>query len=465
MIRRSHAAVGLAATLALGTVSGFAAAGPVPPTPVSGATPTAVSVPVQTTRYAVFDRHGHKSTSTWRTSPAGGNCCETYITATPAGRIVESGGTYPWYTPDQGRHWYEVKFDIPDQNDNGPTLAGGEGATVVGAGGDVYGVTWDAYSGDHLQAYRYKAQTNSWQVADVVMKSPFYDRPWLTYAQGPFTLDGAKTRQLLDSTGGGITKDIDTLSPDGLDYSHPSYFANEEAQSSTANFRVKVARNPDADWWQPHPGTGTLPLTSGGVLRFFNTDDVTGEQPCDIARLDPATSTWQCVKVAGSFQPGIVRQDSRGYLTNVYPVDDDTALAFATSRDGGKHWRTTTLRPPGKKQHLETSSMYDVVANGRLGQAAVSARFDDANSHGQDMVFRVDTKKARPVRLQTYLVGKGDLNTANNVLGSLGDRFDYESVALLPDGNIAVSYDDSTCKQPSTRNPDHHGPQVAILVR
>jgi hypothetical protein len=462
MMQRRQVALGLVVATALGC--GLALAGPLPPSPVTGATPHEVNVPVHTSNYAVFGRHGKQGTATWRISAAGGNCCETYVNATPSGRIVESGGTYPWYTPDQGRRWYQVKFEIPDQNDNGPTVAGGEGATVVGAGGDVYGVTWDAYSGDHLQAYRYAAQTNSWRVSDVVLKSPFYDRPWLTYAQGPFTLDGNKTKRLLDVTGGTVTKDIDTLSADGLDYGDPSYFAHDEQQSSTARIDIKVARNPDADWWQPHPGTGTLPLTAGGVLRFFNRDDLTGDTPCAIARLNPSTSTWQCVKVRGTFQPGIVRQDSRGFLTNVYAVDGGAALELATSRDGGVHWRTTKLRPPGPTRHLETPSMYDVVANGRLGQAVVSARFDNNNSLGQDMVFRVDTLHARPHLTKTYFVGKGDLNTANDVLGSLGDRFDYESVTLLADGRIAVSFDDSTCTQPSTRNPGHHGPQVAILV-
>lgn len=434
--------------------------------PVTGATPHLVAEPVHTSSYAVYDRHGRRGTATWRISAAGGNCCETYVSATSSGRIVESGGTYPWYTTDEGRHWYQVTFDVPDQNDNGPAVAGGEGATVVGPGGDVYGVTWDAYSGDHLQAYRYNAQTDGWQVADIILKSPFYDRPWLTYAEGPFTLDGAKTNQILDVTGGGITKDIDTLSPDGLDYGDLSYFSNEESRASTATFHIKVARNAAADWWQPHPGTGTLPLTGGGVLRFFNTDDVTGDDPCKVARLDPASSTWQCVKLPGvRFRPGVIRQDSRGYLTDVYSVDNGKALVLATSRDGGVNWQTTKLVPPGPARTLETPSMFDVVANGRLGQAVVSARFDNAKGFGQDIVFRVDISHSQPKRLETYLVGKGDLNTANNVLGSLGDRFDYESVALLPDDRIAVSFDDSTCKQPSTRNPDHHGPQVAILVR
>src|SRR4051794_5591167 len=427
MSSRRHLAMGLAFAAALGSASAFAGIdGPVPPAPVSGATPHPVTVAVRTSTYPVYDARGHLRRAKWRISPAGGNCCETYVSATPTGRLVESGGTYPWYTNDEGRHWYQVTFDVPDQNDNGPTVAGGEGATVIGSAGDVYGVTWDAYSGDHLQAYRYTAQSDSWQVSDVVMKSPFYDRPWLTFAKGPFVLDGGKTKQLLDVTGGGITKDIDTFSSDGLDYSDPSYFANDEQQSTPGKFRIKVARNPDADWWQPHPGTGTLPLTAGGVLRYANTDDLTGEQACPIARLAPATSTWQCVKVRGTFQPGIIRQDSRGYLTEVYPANGMNALTLATSRDGGVHWRTTTLRPPGKQRRLETPSMYDVVANGHLGQAVVSARFDDADGIGQDVVFRVGISHAKPQRLRTYLVGKGDLNTANDVTGSAGYRFDYE---------------------------------------
>ena len=468
MDRRRRLALGLAGAAALGSLSSLAAAGPVPPAPVSGATPHAVKVPVRTSAYPVYDRHGHKRSATWRISAAGGNCCETYVSATPSGRLVESGGTYPWYTDDQGRHWYQVAFDVPDQNDNGKTIAGGEGATVVGAGGDIYGVTWDAYSGDHLQAYRYTAQTDSWKVADVAMKTPVYDRPWLTYAQGPFTLDGSKTPHLLDATGGTLTKDVDTLSADGLDYSDPSYFANEEANAPTKKFRIKVVPNPDADWWQPHPGTGTMPLTAGGVLRFANTDDLTGERPCEIARLDPASATWQCVDIRGSFQPGVIRQDSRGYLTNAYPVDGGAALALDTSRDGGVHWSQTVLRPPHKKNlRLEGdpgSELYTMVANGRLGQAVVSARFDDSTGNGQDVVFRVDTKHKHPKLSRAYLVGKGDINTANDVTGSAGYRFDYESVALLPDGRIAVTFDDSTCLQPTTRDPQHRGPEVAILV-
>jgi hypothetical protein len=176
-------------------------------------------------------------------------------------------------------------------------------------------------------------------------------------------------------------------------------------------------------------------------------------------------SVWQCVKTPGTFH-GVVRQDSRGYLVEAYPTPGNSSLVLATSRDGGVHWSRTTLVPPKSTGgvRLETASLYDVVANGALGQAVVSARFDDAKGNGHDMVFRVDTRGRVPQLRETYLVGKGDLNTANDVTGSAGYRYDYESVALLPDGKIAVSFDDSTCLQPSLRDPTHRAPEVAILL-
>jgi hypothetical protein len=225
-----------------------------------------------------------------------------------------------------------------------------------------------------------------------------------------------------------------------------------------------VVANQDADWWQPHPGARTLPLNAGGVLRFANGEDVTGTQGCAVARLVPSTATWQCTRLAGTLR-GVVRQDSTGRLVEAYPASGDAGVVLATSADGGRHWRQVTLTPPrGAGTRLETPSMYDVVANGRLGEAVVSARFDDAAGHGHDMVFRVSTAGSRPHLERTYLVGKGDINTANDVTGSAGYRFDYESVTLFPDGAIAVSFDDSTCVQPSLRDSSHRSPEVAILI-
>jgi hypothetical protein len=74
----------------------------------------------------------------------------------------------------------------------------------------------------------------------------------------------------------------------------------------------------------------------------------------------------------------------------------------------------------------------------------VSARFDNAAGDGQDMVFLVDVTRPQPRLLYTLLLGKGDVSTANDVSGSAGDRFDYASVAILPSGQVAASFDDST---------------------
>ena len=464
MRRHRLAAIGSVLAVSLGAAASYGGPGPVPS---SGATPTRVTEPVRVSAYPVYDARGHKiGMAKWRISPAGGNCCETYVTASRSGRIVESGGTYPWYTDDRGKTWYEVKFDIPNQNDNGKTVAGGEGATVMGPDGSVYGVTWDAYSGDHLQAYSYTPQKNAWAVSEVVMKTPFYDRPWLSYLPGPFVLNGAKVDHLLDVTGGTVTKDVDTFSSDGQDYSSPSDAYNDEQQAPTVTMRIPVKPNPAADWWQPHPDAGTLPLSGGGVLRFHNDDDISGSKGCAVARLNPASSTWQCVKLVGTLK-GIVRQDSRGYLVEAYP-NGNASITLATSRDGGVHWSSIELKPPAGVGHpkLETDGVVkiNVVANGKMRQAVVSSRWDNAASKGQDVVFRVDTSKPKPSLTRTYVVGKGDVKNGSDVTSLTLPRFDYESVTLLPDGKIAVTFLDSTCLQPTTRDPSHDSPEVAILI-
>jgi hypothetical protein len=77
-------------------------------------------------------------------------------------------------------------------------------------------------------------------------------------------------------------------------------------------------------------------------------------------------------------------------------------------------------------------------------------------------VFVVDVKKRQPKLLYTLLVGKGDLQTAYSATGST-DRFAYASVAIMPKGQIAVSFDDSTTNMaPGTSG---NQPNLAILQR
>ena len=273
---------------------------------------------------------------------------------------------------------------------------------------------------------------------------------------------------------GGSTaaKAVELIATDGLSYTTASYPNNDVQQSSAepAFFKIPVVKNPDADWWQPNPGTFTLPMNAGGVLLFNNSADNLG---ADAARLNPSTLVWERVRLA--FKPkGIVRQDSRGWLTMTTRVGNE--IEFAQSTNGGVTWKTTTLVLPPTVSKIESSGNYlDVKVNGKLGQAVVSTRADNAKGIGQDLVWRIDVKKPQPKVLKTYAVGLGNAPSAIGlVAGAAADRFDFPSVALLPNGRIAVSFQDRSTPRhasdygtPGTGmvlNPNGgHSPALAIL--
>jgi hypothetical protein len=292
-----------------------------------------------------------------------------------------------------------------------------------------------------------------------------FDREWITYAKGPFVLDGVKVPYVTIVRGGTVTKQVELISGDGLSYTTISN-PNSEVSAEPVRMTIPVVKNPAADDWQPNPGTYTVPLNAGGVLLINNGGD---DLPCPAARLNANTTKWECVTLP--FVPkGILRQDSRGWLTQAERVGKDE-LELKTSADGGKTWRTLTITAPEGRSFEEFAShAVDLKVNGKLGQAVLSARLNDKKGFGQDVVYRVDVSKAQPRLMKTYAVGKGDISTIVGVVGALSDRFDFPSVALFPDGRIAVSFDDSTTPKaktrdtvPSATNPNGHSPAVAIL--
>jgi hypothetical protein len=446
--RRLSFAVAALSALAVGT----AIAGPaIPPT---SATPTAYPAASHAATYKTYDAAGRVQTTKWHWTSAGGNCCETFV-STLGSRLLEYGGSYPYYSDDHGKSWTKVDFLTP--------LYNGEGAIVGGPGGNIYGVGWDPYTGDHLQGVKYTASTKKWEVAEAPIKTPFFDREWITYAKGPWTVDGATAPYITIVRGGGVTKSIELISSDGLSYTTVSD-PGSDIGGDPVRMSIPVVRNPAADDWQPNPGTFTVPLNAGGVLLLENSDDSLG---CPAARLNASTLKWQCVRLPWT-PKGVVRQDSRGWLTQVQRTASDE-MELQTSPDGGKTWRSTTLTLPMGGKFEGGADFFDVKVNGKLGQAVVASRADDKKGNGQDIVWRVDVSKAQPKLLTTYAVGKGDINTVIGVLGATADRFDFPSVALFPDGRIAMSFDDSTTPKALVRdtvpssNPTGHSPAVAIL--
>ena len=173
------------ALLALVAVNAGAAPVPPVPLPVIEETGHVVALPdvPKLATWPVFDARGkYVGKRTWRTTTAGGNCCETYESTTSRGRLLEFGGKYPTFSDDNGVTWKQALPVVP--------LYNAEGAILSLTDGSIFGVTWDAYTGDRLQGYRYDPKSNTWTMSEVQLHSAFYDRPWITYAKGPFTING-----------------------------------------------------------------------------------------------------------------------------------------------------------------------------------------------------------------------------------------------------------------------------------
>jgi hypothetical protein len=436
-----------------------------PSVPAEPAAATGYPSELHAAKYKVFDNTGKQiGTAKWHWTPTGGNCCEVYIAASRKGELLEYGGSYPFLSPDHGKSWSRVSFTTP--------LYNGEGAIVSGPKGDVFGISWDPYTGDHLQGVRYTAASKTWEVAEAPVKTPVFDREWITYVKGPFSDGSGGTVPFVTLVRGGTaTKAVAVLSTDGLSYTTPTV-PNVDVQSGPEPrlFRIPVTKNPDADWWQPNPGTFTLPLNAGGVLLFDNSEDDLG---APAAWLNPTSLKWERVRLPFKVT-GAVRQDSRGWLTQVTRAGNELTLALST--DGGNHWSETPLTLPSIVSKIEgKTGFFDVKVNGALGQAVVSTRADDKQGHGQDVVWRVDISKAKPKVRKVYAVGLGNAPTAIGLVAGLAaDRFDFPSVALLPDGRIAASFQDASTPRhipvpgvPTTGqvlNPNGgHSPALAII--
>lgn len=459
----SPRSLSLAALGLLVTAAGAALAGPSVP-PVDG-TPTNYPAASTAATYKVFDNTGRQTGSAkWHWTSAGGNCCEVYITSDSKGKLLEYGGSLPFQSTDNGKTWQQVVFPTP--------LYNGEGAIVAGPNGDQFGISWDPYTGDHLQGVRYTGATKTWQTAEAPIKSPVFDREWITYAKGPWNDNGKTVPFLTFVRGGTATKQLALIATDGISYTTPSDPNLDVSQQSgePALFKIPVVKNKDADYWQPNPGTFTLPMNAGGMLLFDNGEDSLG---ADAARLNPSTLKWERVKLA--FKPtGVVRQDSRGWLTMT--TRKGSEIEFAQSADGGLTWKSTTLVIPSTVTKIESSGNFlDVKVSGVLGQAVVSTRVDNKAGIGQDVVWRLDVHQLTPKVMKVYAVGLGNAPSAIGlVAGAAADRFDFPSITLLPSGRIAVSFQDKTTPRHAARegvpgtgailNPNGgHSPALAIL--
>ena len=422
----------------LAIVLGLSATGAAADDPV-----TAVGVPAQivdftpdATRiesYPAIDFSGEEpveTTSTWRVVSGTGNAAELWLHTTPDGRIYDFGGRYLNYSDDDGKTWKSVRPLEP--------LVNGEGSVVMAPNGDIVGVTWDPYSGDRILTFKYSAANKTWTYAADPFHTPFWDRPGIDVIPGDFTTPTGEKVSYITLIKG-FPHELWHYSYDGLHY--PYTIAKSANRGAAISQWLDVKADASFDYLQPLSTLGSTVVALGGgkgvagSLMFSGTDML-----------------WHPFSLpGGGTVSGITQTDSRGRLHNVRGSGSDAI--YRISPDGGRSW--------SEEVTLTGIRNFDLRANAAAGVAAVSGVRGT-----QDVLYKLDITGDTPKLLRHYTIGKGDDCRCSGVgfYGAQGGhRYDFHSVAILPDGRLAISFMDSTTRMKfPTAGLDVVAPALAV---
>lgn len=367
----------------------------------------------------------------WRVVTGTGNCCENYLAVTPDGRLLNYGGSYVHYSDDDGAGWWMVRPRVPE--------IGGEGALAVAPDGDVIGIGWDPYTGDQLQAIHYEADDDTWYWSEQPVHLPFYDRPWLAVVPGPVTQGLSEHPWVAVANGAWPSKQVLHYSTDGLTYTTAGAKSVDAQLNDPFSGPLPVAAYPEADFNQSHVEAAAYPIGDGYAVGRVDQFDLVA--PCDRFLMRPDL-TWTCLEGhAAMWQVA----DSNGDLHSVgwSPAGD---LTYSHSTDGGETVEAQTLSLPDDYEVGGPADL-DLKANGAVGIAAIAAYGRNADGI-QHFVYELRRQADGRYRLDTiHEVGAGDLEFSSGVGASV--RLDFASLAILPDGRVAVSFNDARRTRPA----------------
>jgi hypothetical protein len=404
--------------------------------------------PVRMESYRVTDFGRSRSARDDRTSKARfrvientGNCCENYITIDSTGRLFDLGGRYINFTDDNGKTWKSVQSLEP--------LVNGEGAIAVAPGGDIVGIEWDPYSGDHLLSYRYTAKTETWEFLETTLHTPFYDRPWLTVVPGPFSIGGTDV-PYVSYVDGYPHRATYLYSTDGLTYIETSNPFIDHTSEAPVERWIKTSKESDLTWDLPNSNSPITPLGGSSALAR------PGPFASSWSVLNPDTQEWSPMALPdGSQLDGGVLVDSKGRIHNL--LGQGQMFDYRISSDGGRTWKSLRVDlPPG-----HSISDQDFRVNAELGIAAVVIHAEKEQSDA-DLLYKFDVS-GKPRLDRLYEVGLGDTDAAAGVGQNI--RMDFQTVAIFPDGRLAVSFLDSTTGPVyslTSTVEDRLGPALAI---
>ena len=400
-----------------------------------------------TTDYSGAD--ARTGTTSWRIVTGTGNGAEHLITATKAGRLLDLGGRYVNYTDDQGKTWKSVHPTYP--------LLNAEGAVVSAPNGDILGVTWDPYSGDHMITYKFDAASSAWSWIDDPVHTPFYDRPEIGVVPGPIKVGGAQLPYLAFITSHGTPTFYST---DGLTYYTPIQ------EGAGVSEYLPTGHNASLDWAETQVWSPVHALANGWGLDLGG-GSVSGDfSPADkISKLNlfsPTDLSWHPLTLPESGETQLtpnVQVDSMGRLHEVVLRANGNGFDYKVSADGGKTWKALGVDYPAYQNINDNTGgpTLDLRVNAALGIAAVATRTNvgtaahpPANgSPQQDWVYKFDVTGARPKLIRRYAVGLGNTTNDTAYIGTYetgGHRYDFASLAILPDGRIVTSMMDESTK-------------------
>lgn len=416
-------------------------AGPQPGLPVNVGRYSDVQVDTRT--YAVRDAAGTVTgTADWRVVRGTGNCCENYLAATPSGRLLDLGAEEIRYSDDRGRVWYRVASTVP--------FLAAEGAISAAPNGDVVGVTWDPYQGDRMIAFKYA--DGFWSESPVLLHNPFADRPWISVVPGPFRIGPMTVPYVTIVQAGWPVPDLWYVSLDGLTYGLPTV-AVAEALARTTSSYLDVAPSVDLDFVQPANDADVTPLGAGRALAS-TLEAVDGLAcPWMLMRMD---LRWSCHELPeGGFGGPTTRPrvlaDSAGRLHEITPPEADGSWTYRISSDGGRSWSSTTFAfPPGFafEHDFVSSGEWDFRVNAQAATTAlaVTAYRASTGKHKQ-LVFKFSVGSTATLT-KIMDVGFGDYHLGGG-LGAGSERYDFVTLAIFPDGKVAVSFADSLHTDPA----------------
>jgi cell division septation protein DedD len=345
---------------------------------------------------------------------------------------MDFGGGAIAYSDDAGDSWNEVR-----------SLAtlGAEGAIVEAPGGDTVGVTWDPYTGDRLEAFKFEASTGKWFYAQNSLHQPFFDRPYISVAPGPFQIGGVTVPYITYMLGGWPQKTT-YMSTDGLNYV-PTSNPNAPLGSAKSEY-LNLGSDAAADWFQPLTVPGIVPLPGGGAIGWKPASGGT----IALSLLQPPSTTWSPFTFPNNPNlKGRLLGDSAGRLHNVNV--GTRMVEYQLTPDGGRTWSSVAAALPAGYEAIAPAfdRFWDFKANAALDMAVVSmyAR-NTATGKDQNLLMVFSTVGGQPRLEKMLFLGLGD-KAYGQGLGS-ADRLDFITVAILPSGQIVSTFMDSQSSKP-----------------